>query len=110
MYTFLLFFIFAGCFLWYSSSTKVKLQHGPGLLLTLSSDKKRAKITAITLLTISYLGTMYLQGIITGTLAFVAYIMGFFSLIVLLWPYRYLQWSQLLFVMILAFIFEIIIF
>lgn len=110
MHTFLLLLIFAGCFLWYSSSEKVKIQQLPTLAITCLKHKTLSRILGIVLLSLSWGLTMYVQGILSGTLAFGAYIMGFFSLIVLLWPYRYLQWSQLLFVMILAFIFEIIIF
>ncbi len=110
MYTLLLFIVFIGCFFWYCSSSKVKLQYAPAVVLRLSKDKKRARTLGIFLLAIAYLFTLYLQGLLTGTLAFVTYVMGFFSLIVLLWPYRYFKWRQILFVGILSLILEIIIF
>lgn len=110
MYTILLLLIFAGSFFWYSSSEKVKIKHAPALILPLVSDKIRAKILAIVLLGLSWVLTMYLQGLLSGTLAFGAYVMGFFSLIVLLWPYRYFQWKQITVVFIIALFFETIIF
>jgi len=110
MYTFLLLAIFTGSFFWYGSSEKVKIQHGSSALLTLVNDKTRSRILAIVLLSISWLWTMYLQGTLSGTLAFGAYVMGFFSLIVLLWPYRYFQWKQITVVFLIALFFETIIF
>lgn len=65
---------------------------------------------AIVLLGLSWILTIYLQGILSGTLAFGAYTMGFFSLIVLLWPYHYFQWEQLTIVFLTALIFETLIF
>ncbi|MDR2270620.1 MAG: hypothetical protein LBF27_06910 [Sphingobacterium sp.] len=110
MYTFLLLLIFAGSFFWYCSSEKVKIKHGPSALLTLVNDKTRSRILGIVLLGLSWLLTMYLQGLLSGTLAFGAYAMGFFSLIVLLWPYRYFQWRQLAFVFLFSLFLETIIF
>lgn len=110
MYTFLLLIIFAGSFFWYCSSEKVKIKQAPPLIQPLVNDKIRAKILAIVLLGLSWIVTMYLQGILAGTFAFGAYTMGFFSLIVLLWPYRYFQWKQLTIVFLLALIFETLIF
>jgi len=110
MYTFLLLLIFAGSFFWYCSSEKVKIQHGPSALLTLVNDKTRARILGVVLLGFSWALTMYFQGTLSGTLAFGAYAMGFFSLIVLLWPYRYFQWKQLTIVFLIALLLETIIF
>ncbi|PUV22981.1 hypothetical protein [Sphingobacterium athyrii] len=110
MYTILLLLIFAGSFFWYSSSEKVKIKHAPALILPLMGDKIRAKILSIVLLGLSWVLTMYLQGLLSGTLAFGAYSMGFFSLIVLLWPYRYFQWKQLAFVFLFSLFLETIIF
>ncbi|WP_426790052.1 hypothetical protein [Sphingobacterium sp. WOUb80] len=110
MYTFLLLLIFAGSFFWYCSSEKVKIAQGPNLLLNLAKDKNRSRILAIVLLGLSWIWTMYLQGILSGTLAFGAYTMGFFSLIVLLWPYRYFQWKQLTVIFLIALFFEFFIF
>ncbi|WP_282638553.1 hypothetical protein [Sphingobacterium thalpophilum] len=110
MYTFLLLLIFTGCFSWYCSSEKVKLSHGPWLAIRLSKDKKRAKILGLALLLPAYIATLYLQGLLSGTLAFGAYTMGFFSLIVLLWPYRYFQWQQLTALLMIALILELLIF
>ncbi|QIH31547.1 hypothetical protein [Sphingobacterium sp. DR205] len=110
MYTFLLLLIFAGSFFWFCSSEKVKIKHAPALILPLVSDKMRAKILGIVLLGLSWVLTMYLQGLLSGTLAFGAYSMGFFSLIVLLWPYHYFQWKQLTVVFLVALLLETIIF
>ena len=110
MYTILLLLIFAGSFFWYCSSEKVKIKHAPALILPLVSDKIRAKILGIVLLGLSRVLTMYLQGLLSGTLAFGAYSMGFFSLIVLLWPYHYFQWKQLTVVFLVALLLETIIF
>jgi len=97
MYTFLLLLIFTGSFFWYCSSEKVKITQGP-------------RILAIVLLGLAWILTIYLQGILSGTLAFGAYTMGFFSLVVLLWPYRYFQWKQLTAVLLIALLFEFFIF
>ncbi|MDF2476369.1 MAG: hypothetical protein K0S24_1852 [Sphingobacterium sp.] len=110
MYTFLLLLIFAGSYCWYSSSEKVKIQKGPALVLSCVKDKTRSRILGIALLILSWILTIYLQGILAGTLAFGAYSMGFFSMIVLLWPYRYFQWKQLTVVFIIALLLETIIF
>lgn len=110
MYTFLLLAIFTGSFFWYGSSKKVHIKQAPSFLLALVKDKSRSRILAIVLLSISWLWTMYLQGTLSGTLAFGAYVMGFFSLIVLLWPYRYFQWKQITVVFLIALFFETIIF
>ncbi len=110
MYTILLLLIFAGSFFWYCSSEKVKIKHAPALILPLVSDKIRAKILGTVLLGLSWVLTMYLQGLLSGTLAFGAYSMGFFSLIVLLWPYHYFQWKQLTVVFLAALLLETIIF
>lgn len=110
MYTILLLLIFAGSFFCYGSSEKVKIQHGPSALLTLVNDKTRSRILGIFLLGLSWVLTMYLQGFLSGTLAFGAYVMGFFSMIVLLWPYRYFQWKQITVVFIITLFFETIIF
>ncbi|WP_293899189.1 hypothetical protein [Sphingobacterium sp. UBA5670] len=110
MYTFLLLLIFTGSFFWYCSSEKVKITQGPNLLLNLAKDKNRSRILAIVLLGLAWILTIYLQGILSGTLAFGAYTMGFFSLVVLLWPYRYFQWKQLTAVLLIALLFEFFIF
>lgn len=110
MYTFLLLIIFTGSFFWYCSSEKVNIEKSHNLVLTLVKDKIRSRILAIILLGLAWIMTMYLQGILSGTLAFGAYTMGFFSLIVLLWPYRYFRWQQLTLVVLLALIFETMIF
>ncbi|WP_394676777.1 hypothetical protein [uncultured Sphingobacterium sp.] len=110
MYTFLLLTIFTGSLFWYCSSEKVNIEKSHKLILTFAKDKTRSKILGIVLLGLSWILTMYLQGLLSGTLAFGAYTMGFFSLIVLLWPYRYFQWKQLTIVFLLALIFETLIF
>ncbi|WP_333575931.1 hypothetical protein [Sphingobacterium sp.] len=110
MYTFLLLLVFTGSFFWYCSSEKVNIKQGPPSILILVKDKNRSRILAIVLLGLAWILTIYLQGILSGTLAFGAYTMGFFSLIVLLWPYHYFQWKQLTIVFLIALIFETLIF
>lgn len=110
MYTFLLLIIFTGSFFWYCSSEKVNIKQGKPSVLALVKDKNRSRILAIVLLSLSWILTMYLQGILSGTLAFGAYTMGFFSLIVLLWPYRYFHWKQLTVVLLIALFLEFFIF
>lgn len=110
MYTLLLLIIFVGCWLWYCSSSKVNVQQMPAIISSFLQDKGRSKTLGIVLLAVAYIFNMYLQGLLTGTLAFVTYVMAFFSLIVLLRPYRYFQLRHIALIGILSLILEIIIF
>jgi hypothetical protein len=70
MYTFLLLTIFTGSLFWYCSSEKVNIEKSHKLILTFAKDKTRSKILGIVLLGLSWILTMYLQGLLSGTLAF----------------------------------------
>ncbi len=110
MYTLLLLLIFAGSFCWYCSSEKVRIKTGASFIVALAKNKSRSRLMAMVILGLSWIWTMYLQGVLSGTLAFGAYTMGFFSLIVLLWPYRYFQWRQLTVILLLSLFFELFVF
>jgi len=79
-------------------------------MIALRQNKSRARLLAMAVLSLSWIWTMYLQGVLSGTLAFGTYTMGFFSLIVLLWPYRYFQWKQLTVILLLSLFFELFVF
>jgi len=110
MYTLLLLFIFTGSFFWYCSSAKVHIKPGSSFMIALIQNKSRARLLAMAVLSLSWIWTMYLQGALSGTLASGTYTMGFFSLIVLLWPYRYFQWKQLTVILLLSLFFELFVF
>lgn len=79
-------------------------------MVALAKNKSRSRLLAMVILGLSWIWTMCLQGVLSGTLAFGAYTMGFFSLIVLLWPYRYFQWRQLTVILLLSLFFELFVF
>lgn len=79
-------------------------------MVALAKNKSRSRLLAMVILGLSWIWTMYLQGVLSGTLAFGAYTIGFFSLIVLLWPYRYFQWRQLTVILLLSLFFELFVF
>jgi len=110
MYTFLLFIIFCACYLWYYTSSKIKTNSTLTFVQRLVQNKTTARYIATALLAVAYGMDIYLQGLLSGTLAFVAYVMGFFALIVLLAPYKYLQIKQVGFLLVIGLALEFLVF
>lgn len=86
----------AGSYLIYCSSKKMKAAHNAGDTFLKAIPVEYLKPVGMIILLISATLTMKEQGVEAGAFAFIVYLMGSFSLVNLLLPYKELKWFHLL--------------
>lgn len=97
-------------FLFYHSSEKVKFVNRPLWLEKFS--KQRSLIRGFSLLLFLLCGVVItvVQGIGAGSFALIVYIMGAFSLVILLAPYALFRWYQMALLFVFSLSLELFIF
>lgn len=110
MYTTITLFIFIAFLLLYNTSKKNKWENKPAIAIKL--EKQLALSRAISLLLFLLAGILLVNqnGVLSGVFSLLVFLMAMGNLIVLLFPFRYLSVSQLLFIFVLFVGFEQFIF
>lgn len=96
MYSIILGIILIAAFIWFNTSTKVKFPKRAIWLEKIVANRKNAQITSILLAISSLFAIVNLQGIGAGIFAWLIYSMGLLSLVVLLFPYQYINYKHVL--------------
>lgn len=110
MYSILFILITVGTLLFYAASAKVKTQDKPQWIRGLAGKPVLARGIGAGVFLIGWSVAGYCQGPGAGTFAMVAYLMGSYSLVVLLKPFRCFSVSSLAIVAGVAFFLETVIF
>ena len=107
MYSIILSIILIAAFIWFNTSKKVKFAKRAPWLEKIAANKNRARIITALLAIISLCAVVYLQGFGAGIFAWLIYVMGLLSLVVLLFPYHYLKYKHVLFIFGFSLVFEL---
>ncbi len=107
MYSIILGMILVAAFIWFNTSKKVKFPRRTAWLEKIVSNRRRAQIICTILTIFSLLFIVCLQGIGAGIFAWIIYCMGLLSLVVLLFPYQYIKYKHVLFLIIFCLILEL---
>lgn len=110
MYSVLLLLSFAAFYCFYLSSQKIKVTIELPVSVYLRQHPYTSRTLGYFLLFVSWVTFANLQGLGSGTFAAVVYFMAFGSLVVLLTPYRYLNWKQIILIVLVCSLFEMFVF
>jgi len=110
MYSTICLLIFTAFYLFYNTSQKRKNEPKPQWAKALAARRSLSRSGSILLLIAAWIIVANLQGLGAGTFAFGTYLMAMASLIVLINPFRYLQWKHVLGIFVCCLFFECLIF
>ena len=106
MQTIILFLIFIASYIWYNTSTKVKVKTNFLFLQKLVKEPKQAKLVSAIIYATAYGLLLIKLPYSTAFFYFIVYLMAVMSLVVLLVPYKYIKSSGLIFLFLLITISE----
>lgn len=109
MYSLIVLLLFAGTYLMYCSSKKMKCYHQIEKSFLKQLSPPMLKVSGLLLMIISAVLTIMKQGYEAGALAFMVYLMAALSIVNLLIPYRILDWKHVLILFCISFTMEILI-
>lgn len=110
MFSLLLLLSFAAFYCFYLSSRKIKIVTTVPISMYLNQHPFSAKMLGYALCFVSWIVFANLQGLGAGTFAAIVYFMAFGSLIILLAPYRYLNWTYIMCIVLLCSLIEFFVF
>lgn len=107
MITFIFGLFFFGCFLWYNRSKKVKFLNRPIWLDRIMTNNKTYHILIVSIIVVTLLCLTIIKGIAAGLFAWIVLVMGFLSLIVLIYPFQYMKSKSILMILSVCLLIEI---
>lgn len=109
MYSLIILLLFAGTYLMYCSSKKMKCYHQIDKTFLKKLSPTTIKVSGLLLMIISAVLTIIKQGHEAGALAFMVYLMAALSTIILLTPYKTLNWKHVMILFCISLTLEILI-
>lgn len=110
MYAIIVLFIFIAFFLLYNTSKKGKWGDKPVWAIYFEKQKRLSVAISAILMLLACIMLVYDNGIVSGIFSFMVIVMTMGSLIVLLFPFRYLSLRQTVLLFLLCLVFEQLIF
>jgi hypothetical protein len=110
MYTNIIFLVFIAFLFFYNTSKKNNWSDKPEWARHLANRKSQSVFLAAMILTLACGLLIYLNGTVAGIFSFIVIIMAMGSLIVLLFPFRYLSFRHVTLVYFVLIVFELLIF
>lgn len=110
MYSILFSIMLFAAFLFYHSSEKVKFANRPLWLEKFSKQRNLIKGGSLLLILLCGVAITMVQGIGAGSFALIVYMMGAFSLVILLAPYALFRWYQLALLFVFSLSLELFVF
>jgi hypothetical protein len=107
MYSIILAIILIAAFIWFNTSKKVKFAKRAPWLDKIVANRNKARTITTLLAVISLCAVVHLQGFGAGIFAWLIYVMGILSLVVLLFPYHYLKYKHVLLIFGLCLVLEL---
>lgn len=107
MITFIFGLFFFGCFLWYNRSKKVNFLNRPIWLDRIMTNNKIYHILIVSIIVVTLLCLTIIKGIAAGLFAWIVFVMGFLSLIVLIYPFQYMKSKSILMILSVCLLIEI---